>query len=303
MTCLDKEGQRWYCYKEDQVYFAMENRWVGTIQLPNPSTPSCPNCRGAIPSGAKFCPNCGQALTINVTKVLNSTIKILRQQPIIFLPILLELIAYNLLLVLFQDLLLPYYPTNSSFPVRVSFTYFYRFFPDIVFATILVALVLGMYPIMVRDAISGERIDLKRVFRTAIQKYTSLLFSSILVTIAIFLGAILFVVPGIIVAAWYFYTGPAIILEDRGGREGMSASKTFARHRKWKTFVLMLAAGVPLIFGPIIVYGGHLPAAYTTIVALPFRVVADVMSAVLASCTYLAYAVPRVTIEKSNNAV
>jgi hypothetical protein len=29
MTCIDKEQAQWYCYRDDQVYFAKEDRWQG----------------------------------------------------------------------------------------------------------------------------------------------------------------------------------------------------------------------------------------------------------------------------------
>jgi hypothetical protein len=29
MTLLDEEKERWYCYKDDEVFLAKEHRWIG----------------------------------------------------------------------------------------------------------------------------------------------------------------------------------------------------------------------------------------------------------------------------------
>ena len=57
-------------------------------------------------------------------------------------------------------------------------------------------------------------------------------------SLIVFIGLILFVIPGLIFLAWYYYTIPAIMLKDIGATEGMSASKDFAKDKKFKTFLL-----------------------------------------------------------------
>jgi ribosomal protein L40E len=37
MTLLDEENQKWYCYKDDQLYYAKENHWGA---LPDPHAPA-----------------------------------------------------------------------------------------------------------------------------------------------------------------------------------------------------------------------------------------------------------------------
>jgi len=34
MVCLDEENQRWYCYRDDEVFFAKEQRWQEPRSLP-----------------------------------------------------------------------------------------------------------------------------------------------------------------------------------------------------------------------------------------------------------------------------
>jgi predicted nucleic acid-binding Zn ribbon protein len=78
--------------------------------------------------------------------------------------------------------------------------------------------------------------------------------------IIVVLGSIVFVVPGIILATWYAYTAPAIMLENKGATAGMAASKAFGRDKKWSTFtiflVFLLVYIVVAIIGSVLSIGG-----------------------------------------------
>jgi hypothetical protein len=95
-----------------------------------------------------------------------------------------------------------------------------------------------MYPLLVKDIIEGKEVDLKATFRAAEEKVLSIWGAMFLVSLIVVLGLIFFVIPGLIFLAWYYYTIPAIMLKDIGAIEGMSASKDFAKDKKFKTFLL-----------------------------------------------------------------
>jgi len=94
----------------------------------------------------------------------------------------------------------------------------------------------------------------------AYNRFWSLVGAGILVVLIVFLGAIALVVPGIIFGCWYAYTTPAIMLENKGALEGMSASKAFGRDKKWSTFLVfltfLLAYIVIAIIGSVLSIGG-----------------------------------------------
>ena len=96
----------------------------------------------------------------------------------------------------------------------------------------------------------------------------------------------LLIVPGILFLTWYFYTIPAIMLEDRGALDGMSASKAFGRTRKMKTFLIILILLVAGIIGGII---GQIPVAGWIINALISLFLA-VWGSVIPAYVYIRYA-------------
>ena len=44
---LDEEAQRWYCYRDDEVYYAKDQRW-GEHRLTTPITPTTPMSRKSL---------------------------------------------------------------------------------------------------------------------------------------------------------------------------------------------------------------------------------------------------------------
>ena len=118
------------------------------------------------------------------------------------------------------------------------------FSPLVVITTILSAVLSiiagGAYAPVVREAVAGQTLTIGEAFGHAYHRFWSLLGAGIVVVIVVFLGLVAFVVPGVIFATWYAYTAPAIMLENKGALEGMSASKAFGRDKKWSTFMIFL---------------------------------------------------------------
>lgn len=98
----------------------------------------------------------------------------------------------------------------------------------------------GAYPFLVKATLEGGQLSVGEALGKAYRRFWTLVVAGLLVGIIVVLGGIALVVPGIIFATWYVYTVPAIMLEDKGALEGMSASKAFGRDKKWKTFLIFL---------------------------------------------------------------
>jgi hypothetical protein len=105
-------------------------------------------------------------------------------------------------------------------------------------------IVSGTYPFIVKAAIDGGQFSITDAMRKASHRFWTLLGAGILVGLIVFAGTILLIVPGIIFATWYAYTIPAIMLENKGVGDGMSASKAFGRDKKGSTFLMFLAVGL-----------------------------------------------------------
>jgi len=110
---------------------------------------------------------------------------------------------------------------------------------------IIYPVVEGMYPLMVKNILENKEIELNNAFSLVLKKAQLLITAGILIDLIIFAGILLLIVPGVIFAIRYFYTIPAIMLENHGVLDGMRASKEFARDKKIKTFLFLL---IPLLF-------------------------------------------------------
>ena len=103
--------------------------------------------------------------------------------------------------------------------------------------------VAGAYPSMVQAVLGGAQFSPADSMRMALQRFWTLLVAGILVGVFVVLGFVAVIVPGIIIATWYAYTVPAVMLENKGAMDGMAASKAFGRDKKWSTFLMLLAIG------------------------------------------------------------
>jgi uncharacterized OB-fold protein len=260
----------------------------------------CFNCGAGILPEDKFCNSCGQPLSINVVHVLNSTFKILKNYPVFFLPILFYTIASVSLSAWVYTGVQSQLTSSVSDPAQLM-TNVLRLIRQtllpFLFALLLYPVIYGIYPTMVREALTDAKVDLSKAFRVAIAKYPSLLAANTLITVEVFLLALLLLVPGLIAALWYFYTSPAIILENHGARDGMSASKAFGRTRKSDTFIMLLIVWIPFF---IIGFASYpLGAASSIGLAVHYviqgisELIIGVLTSVMASATYLTYAMPK----------
>jgi hypothetical protein len=118
----------------------------------------------------------------------------------------------------------------------------------LVFVNLVVSIIVaGAYPSMVQAALGGGQPSVTHSLRQAAGRFWTLLAAGILVGLIVVLGFIALIIPGIIFVTWYAYTVPAVMLENKGALQGMSASKAFGRDKKGSTFVLFLVFGVVII--------------------------------------------------------
>jgi hypothetical protein len=99
-------------------------------------------------------------------------------------------------------------------------------------------IVSGAYPSMVKAVMQGGQPSVTEALAKAYHKFWSLLLAGILVGVIVVLGFVALIIPGMIFAAWYAYTVPAIMLEDKGATQGMAASKAFGRDKKGSTILI-----------------------------------------------------------------
>ena len=173
---------------------------------------------------------------IEVWEAVRDSFGIILHNPIILLPMLVVS-----LFTLFADSLIDTFIAPDPITSLSGIITLLEFSLPFLFLSLAIyALLWGMYPLMVKNVLENKEIELSAAFGSAVKKFPSLIVAGILVGLLVGFGIMLFIVPGVIFAIWYFYTIPAIMLEDRGALGGMRASKAFVLGNMFDTFILLL---------------------------------------------------------------
>ena len=151
---------------------------------------------------------------------------------------------------------------------------------------IVYTIVSGMYPLLVRDVLNGVSPDMAAAANRAFRKVLSLIAASILVSIIVAIGLMLFIVPGLIFLTWFFYTIPALMLEDKGALEAMAASRSFARDKKLNTLILIILLGIAAFIGSLF----SLLPYIGQIISFIIGIVVAALASITQSYIYLKYA-------------
>lgn len=233
----------------------------------------------------------------DVWDVLSDSLNLIVKRPVITLPLLvLIVITFTpiLLLVLVGCL-------SESLNLQVETTggwmVGFIIISCLLFVVILLiayVLVIGAYPLIVKDAIQGGRIDFRKALDAAAGKFFTIIGAGIVATLLTFLGLIFFIIPGLIIMTWYFYRIPAIIIENRDLIGGLSASEAFAKDKKFKTFLLYILPDIVfnVIFAIVPVAEGHvwLIDAVLVVIYLVLFIVFMVWIFIIPSYVYIKYA-------------
>ena len=277
--------------------------------------PFCPKCGKETPEERATCPSCGEStasappptpekVEFSAVEVLGSSFDIIRKKPIVLFPHIVPaaIIAPALF---FREQALVFQSIESLLP---AYTLFIGIMAIVIVGAIVSFIIEGMYPLMVKNVIEGKEVEMAVAFRKAVSRLPSVIGASILVGLLVGAGFMLAIVPGIIFITWYYYTIPAIMLENRGALDGISSSRRFGRTRKWKTFLMFLVLGLIESGGGIIAWTVML--YLVTSLAIPFfhiipvtglvigiiiGIFASVWGSIIASYAYIKYAMPTQT--------
>lgn len=105
------------------------------------------------------------------------------------------------------------------------------------------------------DAVAnGRAMTLGESVRFGARRAPALFGAILLSTLAIVVGFVLVVVPGVIVGVWFAFGVVATVVDRRGPVESLIYSTQLTRGHWWRTFVLLsVAFGVLLVFYSVIV--------------------------------------------------
>lgn len=187
-----------------------------------------------------------------VEDVLFNSLNLIVKRPVITLPIVVLIVITFIPILLFvmvvslSESLNLQVETISGWMVGVIIISFLLFVAILLIAYVLV---IGAYPLIVKDAIQGGRIDFRKALDAAAGKFFTIIGVEMVADLLILLGLIFFIIPGLIIIVLYFYRIPAIVIDNRGPIDGLSASETFAKDQKFATFLLYL---IPQIVSKIV---------------------------------------------------
>lgn len=225
----------------------------------------------------------------SVAEVLRGSFNVVRDKPIILFPLFIVTILFwmeDVISDLELNKIIPD-PWGSLYVLvplilfTVVFTLLLLFLPPIVDA---------MYPLLVKNIIDEKEIYLKSTFIAAGKKALSVWGATVLVIFIVFIGLIFLVIPGLIFLAWYYYTIPAIMLKDLGAIEGMSASKDFAKDKKFKTFLLYSTPFFLIFLLTIISQDVYMMPAMGWVVVFGISLFLAMWIAVIPAYAYIKYA-------------
>ncbi len=169
----------------------------------------------------------------SVNEVLKGSLKFIRDNPVVLLHQ--SAIAILLYIPSYIDYESVFSNDPDSFWMSIILIGIYGFL--LLFFTITID---AMYPVMIKNMRDRKELDSWAAFNVSKKKFMPVLGALILIGIQVTFGFILLIIPGLIFLAWYYYTIPAIMINDLGVKEGMQASKNFAKDKKFKTFLLYL---------------------------------------------------------------
>ncbi len=181
---------------------------------------------------------------LDVGEVWKKSFSIILHNLIILVPILIVIVFEQLLGILLRSfIVLPSRITS----IKDLMSLLPSLLPVLFISFVLVYIIAypifgGMLTLMVKNILEDKKIEPKAALRSALKKAPTLIAASFIVDLLFLAGILFFIIPGVIIGIWYFYTIPAIMLENRGVLDGMKASKSFASDKKFKTLQLCIIA-------------------------------------------------------------
>ena len=109
------------------------------------------------------------------------------------------------------------------------------------------------------QATIGDPVDVEASYRWGLSRFGSVLLVAVLVGIAVGVGFILLIIPGIIFLVFLSVSEPALIVENRRGTEALKRSWNLVRGHFWHALVVILIAAIltGIVQGILTAIGGH----------------------------------------------
>lgn len=116
---------------------------------------------------------------------------------------------------------------------------------NIVLTMVASILIAGAYIVGVDDAErTGTFPPFGEVWPRLMPRFGALVVTSILSGLGILAGMILLVVPGLVLATWWFVAAPVVMLEDKSGAAALGRSRELVSGNGWTVFGLFFVMAI-----------------------------------------------------------
>lgn len=111
-------------------------------------------------------------------------------------------------------------------------------------------------------ALTGEPVSLGGAYGRALRRFLPLLGAAFVAVLLIWIGAILFIIPGILLAIVFFAVPQSVVIEDEGPLSALGRSRDLAREGWLRIFGIMLITWLIVSLPSMALYfGGGIAAA------------------------------------------
>ncbi len=141
----------------------------------------------------------------------------------------------------------------------------------------------------------GQKPSMTASLMQALRRILPIILVAIITTILVWIGTILLIVPGIIVALMLCVAIPVVMVEGPGVLASLSRSRALTKGSRWRLLGLLLIAFIgtalvtmiiSMVVGLVMVFFGTVGATVSTIVDLALQLFTTVFLAVLLAVAY-----------------
>ena len=151
---------------------------------------------------------------------------------------------------------------------------------------IIVPLTNGALTIAAADRILGGQAEWREVWMLLFRRLGKLLSAVIPAAIVITLGCLFFVIPGLVLALFFTFVSPVVLIEGLGGRAALERSTTLVRSDWLRVALLLMTFAIVrfvaqlvanVFVAPSAIFVGSLLSDLFTLVMLPIPVLGTVL--------------------------
>jgi len=172
-------------------------------------------------------------------------------------------------------------------PTRETLAVLLSLLADLIVVTLFLSIVTWVINTIVHgvavkfasDAVEKGHASLREGLSAALSRLGSLFGAGLVTGILIFLGLLLLIVPGILIAIMFSLVVPAIMIDRKGVFESLGRSQKLVSKRWGKTFVLLLLIGI--IFLLVSSITSLIVSSVTSALTTPLEAASPVVSSLI----------------------